>query len=552
MEVRPESHRPFLLNKDEFSRSIFNHRERYQGADPEVDADDEQEAPPEVAEFISNKGYLSHLMRRVTKTGVIYATSRAGDFGYVQDHPDWANLGQGAPECGSLPGQPERKLTIPTDDEVCNEYSHVNGARPLREAVARYYNELYRRGKQSQYTWQNVAITAGGRSGLCRLMCALSSTNVGYFLPEYTAYSQLLGLFGEIAAMPVPHDDDAFFTHASRLKRMVRMLGLGAFLMSNPCNPTGHVIRGKELKAYVQTAREMRCLFMMDEFYSHYVYENEEIDDNPDAALPTVSSARYVEDVNSDPICIINGFTKNWRLPGWRVCWIVGPRNCIDVIGSVGSFTDGGAPHPLQMAAVPLLDPGFVLRDAKVLQDHFRHKRDFFVRAFRDMGIQCQSPETTFYLWGDVSALPRSINTGVTFFEKALQYQVICVPGIFFDINPAHRRVFSESPFVSHIRFSFGQPMAKLELAVSKLKQMIFEERMAELHADAAHARSPAGISEPQLRQRTHSCPLTPAIPEPSAFSAINVATMSPAAALAAASSGQRPQSPAVGAEGTK
>ena len=61
------------------------------------------------------------------------------------------------------------------------------------------------------------------------------------------------------------------------------------------------------------TARETECLMMMDEFYSHYIYPEDENEWGK-----TVSSAEYVEDVNTDPIIIVDGLTKNWRCPGWR------------------------------------------------------------------------------------------------------------------------------------------------------------------------------------------------------------------------------------------
>jgi hypothetical protein len=142
----------------------------------------------------------------------------------------------------------------------------------------------------------------------------------------------------------------------------------------------------------------------------------------------TVSSAEFVHDVNTDPICIVNGLTKNWRLPGWRICWVVGPRHCIDVLGSVGSYMDGGANHPLQKAALPFLHPDFVIADALALQAHFRKKRDFLIEQLTALGISVRKPEATFYIWADTSKLPAPINNGVIFFEYCIRFKVICVP----------------------------------------------------------------------------------------------------------------------------
>ena len=57
-------------------------------------------------------------------------------------------------------------------------------------------------------------------------------------------------------------------------------------------------------------------------------------------------SARYVDDVDEDPVVIMDGLTKNWRYPGWRTTWVVGPRSVIDAVTSSGSFLDGGGSRP--------------------------------------------------------------------------------------------------------------------------------------------------------------------------------------------------------------
>ena len=44
--------------------------------------------------------------------------------------------------------------------------------------------------------------------------------------------------------------------------------------------------------------------------------------------------------------CLAHRFLKNWRLPGWRICWVVGPKNLITALSQSGSFLDGGANHP--------------------------------------------------------------------------------------------------------------------------------------------------------------------------------------------------------------
>ena len=99
----------------------------------------------------------------------------------------------------------------------------MNGRDDLRSVVANYYNGLYRVGKTSKYTKENVAIVGGGRAGLSRLMCTLHNCNVGYSLPDYTAYSQLLGEFNGISPIVVEQDDpENATTSPESLRRQVR------------------------------------------------------------------------------------------------------------------------------------------------------------------------------------------------------------------------------------------------------------------------------------------------------------------------------------------
>ena len=63
----------------------------------------------------------------------------------------------------------------------------------------------------------------------------------------------------------------------------------------------------------------------------------------------SISSAEYVEDVNRDPVLILNGLTKAFRLPGWRICWILGPEDYINALSSAGSFWMVGQIHLCNM-----------------------------------------------------------------------------------------------------------------------------------------------------------------------------------------------------------
>jgi N-succinyldiaminopimelate aminotransferase len=418
-------------------------------------------APPTVPGF-----------RPVPFTGVIYVMAEATKLGYAYGHPDWCNLGQGQPETGPLPGAPPRLETIPITP-ADQEYAPVAGIPELRAAVAELYNHLYRQGKASQYTADNVCICGGGRLGLTRTVAALGEINLGHFLPDYTAYEELLDIFRPFTAIPILLEGtDGYRFDMGRLEREIMGRGLSALLLSNPSNPSGRTIRGLELASWVEASRRLECTLILDEFYSHYAWCS-----TPEE-MGLVSAARYVEDVDVDPVVILDGLTKNWRYPGWRTTWVVGPRSVIDAVTSSGSFLDGGGSRPLQRAAIPLLNPATVRAETGAIRAAFLRKRRILVDGLREAGMRLDlEPEGTFYVWADLSGLPEPLNDGMAFFQAALDEKVICVPGEFFDINPGKRRSGRPSRFRSYARFSFGPEEPFVAEGVRRLLEMVQRAR---------------------------------------------------------------------------
>jgi aspartate/methionine/tyrosine aminotransferase len=405
--------------------------------------------------------------RSVPRTGVIYVTTEAGRRGYRPGDPDWCNLGQGQPDTGDLPGAPPRVNTVPVDVSDL-EYAPVAGLWEAREAIASLYNRLYRRGMPSQYTAENVCLSGGGRAALTRAAASLGSVNLGHFLPDYTAYEELLDVFKAFTAIPILLEGERgyAFTHED-LRREVQGRGLSALLFSNPCNPTGKLVQGDELARWVGVAREQECVLLIDEFYSHYIWTARP------GHLPVESATRYVEDVNKDPVVVFDGFTKNWRYPGWRMTWTIGPRQVIEAVSSAGSFLDGGGSRPLQRAALALLDEKHVVAETQAINSAFREKRDRFHSRLERLGIRTdRAPDGTFYVWGNLSGLPPPLNDGMGFFRAALEQKIICVPGEFFDVNPGKRRARS-SRFRTYVRLSFGPPMDVLDKALERLEALV-------------------------------------------------------------------------------
>lgn len=416
----------------------------------------------------------TNCFRDVPFMGVIRVVVEATKLGYSATDPTWSNLGQGQPEVGELPGAPPRldRITIPVGDHA---YGPVEGLPELREAVAAHYNRLYRRGMKSQYTADNVAIAAGGRTTLTRAVAALGDVRLGYFIPDYTAYEDLLSAFRQVTPVLVANTAERDFAiDPEDLAERVDAERLRALLISNPCNPTGRAIAGDVLARWVALARRQDVTLLLDEFYSHYHYDTDP--DSAHAAVPAdgpVSAAAFVEDVDRDPIVLFDGLTKSFRYPGWRLGWVVGPRSVVRSITAAGSFVDGGPPRPMQRAAIEVLEPQRADRETKTVRRVFTEKRNITVARLSEMGITFpRAPEGTFYAFGSIRDLPAPLNDGMEFYRRALTHRVLTVPGEFFDVNPGQTRQ-GRSPLSSYIRFSFGPPLVNLNSGLDRLAEMI-------------------------------------------------------------------------------
>lgn len=113
-------------------------------------------------------------------------------------------MGQGAPEAeDDIEGSFERPTSIDVT-MAGREYGPTAGIKSLRAAVANLYNAHHREGKDSQYSWENVCIVPGGRAGLIRIAAVLNNAYLGFFIPDYTAYNEMLSLFKNVGLSHLP------------------------------------------------------------------------------------------------------------------------------------------------------------------------------------------------------------------------------------------------------------------------------------------------------------------------------------------------------------
>jgi aspartate/methionine/tyrosine aminotransferase len=170
-----------------------------------------------------------------------------------------------------------------------------------------------------------------------------------------------------------------------------------AVFVNSPGNPTGWVMRGDEAVALLAFTRRRGIWLIADEVYHRFVFDGR-------AAAPSLLELAEPE----DRVVIVNSFSKSWAMTGWRLGWLVAPREIQEVADKIVEFNTSGAPAFLQHAAVAALErgEGFVAE----LVERCRAGRDLLVQGLqRFPRLRASAPEGGFYVFCRVEGLTDSL-----------------------------------------------------------------------------------------------------------------------------------------------
>ncbi|MHC4481886.1 MAG: aminotransferase class I/II-fold pyridoxal phosphate-dependent enzyme, partial [Planctomycetota bacterium] len=163
--------------------------------------------------------------------------------------------------------------------------------------------------------------------------------------------------------------------------------------MNSPCNPTGAVLSGQELRGLVDVALERDLWIIADEIYEKLLYDGAE----------HVSPASFGEEARRRVITV-NGFSKTYAMTGWRIGYAAGPAEVIRAAGRLQSHMTSGADSIAQRAALEALRG----RQESVgeMREAFDRRRRLLVDGLNGIeGISCLMPQGAFYAFPDCRGL---------------------------------------------------------------------------------------------------------------------------------------------------
>ena len=224
--------------------------------------------------------------------------------------------------------------------------------------------------------------------------------------PDYTAYEELLDVFKAFTAIPILLEGERGYAFtAEDLRREMLGRGLVRPALLQPLQPDRQAGAGRgagALGGASPASWTARC--------SSTSSTRTTSGRAPPGRLPVESAARYVEDVDRDPVVLFDGLTKNWRYPGWRMTWTVGPRQVIDAVASAGQLPRRRRqPSPCSARRSRCWRRSTWCAETQAIHAAFREKRDRLPRG--SSGWACARtgvPDGTFYVWGNVARAARA------------------------------------------------------------------------------------------------------------------------------------------------
>ena len=355
------------------------------------------------------------------------------------------NLGQGFPDEDGPAEVLEAAQRAIADG--LNQYPPGLGMPILRSAIAEHQQRFYGFAADPD---SEVLVTAGATEGLAATLLALveAGDEVLTLEPFYDAYGALIGLANGVHTTVTLRAPD-FQPDHDELRRAVTDR-TRVILINNPHNPTGTVLNRETLELIVELAHRHDALIVTDEVYEHLTF------DVPHIPVATLPGAR-------ERTITISSGGKTFNTTGWKIGWLIAPRELLIAIVAVKQFLTyvNGAPFQPAIAAGLRLPDAFFAGIASDL----KHKRDVLAAGLIDAGFDIGTPQGSYFITADARPLgyPNAAELCRQLPELA---GVVAIPISAFCHDPAAEELSSL------MRFAFCKRVDTLESAAKQLARL--------------------------------------------------------------------------------
>lgn len=312
-------------------------------------------------------------------------------------------------------------------DPANHHYTPNVGLEPLRAAIVDYT----KRFSGVSIDGSQVVVTNGAKQAIFQALAALLDPGDEVLLPEphWVTYPASIDLAGGVTVSVPTTMESGFAVTVDDLDRHLTEK-TKVLMFVSPSNPTGTTYSAEEARQVGHWARENDVWIVADEIYQRLVYGDDEV-------APSIAA----EMGDYDKVVMINGVAKSYAMTGWRVGWLIGPKDVASAAARHQSHATSNVNNVAQMAALEALTgPQDSVEDMRKAFDRRRLKMMELLEAAP--GIETAQPDGAFYVFPDVSRLlsedhPSSAAIGELLIEEA---GIAVVPGESFG-TPGHLRL---------------------------------------------------------------------------------------------------------------
>ena len=354
----------------------------------------------------------------------------------------FTNLAKEVPGCVMLTiGEPDfdtpeaiKVAAVAALEANQTHYAPNQGTEALRKAVAEYET-----GRGMPCTAEQVMITVGATGALFTALLGVLNPGEEVIIPTpaFSLYDTITTIAG---GKPVALDiaKDGFQITRQALEAVITDK-TKAIVLNSPNNPTGTVLSADSLAAVKQVVQGRPIYIICDNVYNQLCY-------GPCPDLSLDADLR-------DQVLLCQSFSKPYAMTGWRVGYLVGPREVMDRLLLLHAAQVAAVPTFVQSACVAALR-----EDVSSMRQEYRKRRDYVMQRLQGMGLEFPKPEGAFYIFVDIS---RFGMTGEVFCERLIrEAAVAAVPGSCFGAE-------------GYVRLSYCCDFHRLTLGMDRLESFL-------------------------------------------------------------------------------
>ncbi|MEY4735623.1 MAG: hypothetical protein RL428_958 [Actinomycetota bacterium] len=335
-----------------------------------------------------------------------------------------------------------------------HRYTPTPGLPELRQAIV----DKTKRDSNYEITVDQVLVTNGGKQAVYQAFATILDPNDEVILPSpfWTTYPEAIKLAGGKAVEVFADETQNYLVNVDQLEQ-ARTGKTKALLFCSPSNPTGSVYSPEQVKAIGEWALKNNIWIIADEIYEHLLYDGATAPSMP-VAVPGLA----------DQTIILNGVAKTYAMTGWRVGWMIGPKDVIKAATNLQSHLTSNVANVSQRAAIAALTGN--LDAVHEMGVAFDRRRKLIVSLLNEIpGIECPTPQGAFYVYPSVKGvLGKSIRGKVANTSAELatiildEVEVAAVPG----------EAFGPS---GYLRFSYATSDEDIVEGIGRIKKLLTE-----------------------------------------------------------------------------